>query len=47
MMVARDRSTDRTNCHHADVAMHSDGVGCHVDDDDEDDDAVHDVEVAA
>jgi len=27
--------------------MHSDGVGCHVDDDDEDDDAVHDVEVAA
>ena len=28
MMVARDRSTDRTNCHYADVAMHADGVGC-------------------
>ena len=33
--------------HHGVDAMDVCRVGCHVDDDDEDDDAVHDVEVAA
>ncbi len=38
MMVvvwASDRSAERTNGHHADVAMHADGVGCHAVDDDD------------
>ena len=44
VVVARDRSTERRNGNPVAVAVHVDGVDCHADDDDDD---VHDVEVAA
>ena len=43
MVVVMDRSIGRTDDHHVVVAMHVDGVDCHVDDDYDD----QHVEVAA